>query len=508
MSEPIPKPRNLPTGFDVRAREAGAAAASSTDPLAELARLVGREDPFRDIFPTRKAEPPKRSPDDLSLEHSSRLSGPDLNDVYARPAARTSYSAPTNDEWAAEFDDQQRSAQTEPSRGAGAPAGGQRRDVFQLPAMADHGGAEFHDSQDGFDTPMAAGEAPPLNADLWAQGMPEPVSSDPEHFMPIMDEAEMSSRGSHRRTVIVLAAVLALTVGGLGATFLVHGSGAGASTFGEPPTIMADTGPSKVQPPDTSNQATGGDGTTALLEKSASDNVNNATVVNTQESPVDLSQLPKPAAPAQADDGRVATAAGASPFPEPRKVKTILIRPDGSVVDENAGTAAASPPVANAPFSTDPTQGLAEPDPVARPATPKSTARATATPKTVATTPVGDAASVKPKPAHAAAAKAKTKPVETADAGTPPETTASTSTGAFAVQLAAPSTEKDANDVMSRLQKKFASELEGREPSVRKADKGDKSVYRVRVGNLSQDDAKSLCSKLQASGGSCFVVRN
>lgn len=509
MSELFPKPRHLPTGVDVRAREAGAVAAPSTDPLAELARLVGREDPFRDLLPKRNAEPRTRSDaaDDFLLARPARSNGPDVNDLYTRPAARTSYADATDHEWAAAFDDRQGSAHTEPSHGAAARAGAPRRDIFQLPAMADHCGAEFHDPHDGFDTPIAPGEAPPLNADLWAQGMPEPVSSDPERFMPIVDETEIASRGSPRRTMVVLAAVLALTAGGLGATFLVHGHGAGASAAGDPPTILAETGPSKVQPPDTSNQSTGGDGTTALLEKSASDNVNNATVVNTQESPVDLSQLPKPAAPAQPDDGRVATAAGASPFPEPRKVKTILIRPDGSVVDENAGTAAAPPPVANTPFSTDPTQAVAEPDPVARPATPKSTTRATATPKTASTRPVGDAAPVKPKPAHVAA-KPKPKPVETADAGTPPETTASTSTGAFAVQLAAPSTEKDANDVMSRLQKKFASELDGRAASVRKADKGDKSVYRVRVGNLSQDDAKSLCSKLQASGGSCFVVRN
>ncbi|MBX9741531.1 MAG: SPOR domain-containing protein, partial [Beijerinckiaceae bacterium] len=37
---------------------------------------------------------------------------------------------------------------------------------------------------------------------------------------------------------------------------------------------------------------------------------------------------------------------------------------------------------------------------------------------------------------------------------------------------------------------------------------GSKSVYRVRVTGLSSEEANSLCAKLKASGGSCFVARN
>jgi SPOR domain len=33
-------------------------------------------------------------------------------------------------------------------------------------------------------------------------------------------------------------------------------------------------------------------------------------------------------------------------------------------------------------------------------------------------------------------------------------------------------------------------------------------VYRVRVGNMSRDEAVSMCERLKASGGSCFVARN
>ncbi len=269
-----------------------------------------------------------------------------------------------------------------------------------------------------------------------------------------------------------------------------------------------------------------------MLEKSASDNVSNAKVVNTQEQPADLSQLPPAPAPAavapaaapalepQINDGRVAMTTGPvgsnpSPFPEPRKVKTILIRPDGSVVGEDQGSAAAAlaPTVAQSEPGL-PTRSVGT-TPVAKPSTPKSTVRATSTPKATAT-PAEGTAPVKPKVVHAP--KPKADAVQTATADTGADATASTTpaasaapaaaTGSFAVQLAAPSTEQEAKDISGRLQKKFSSELDGRTPAIHKADKGDKSVYRVRIGNLSQDDAKALCGKLQAGGGSCFVVRN
>ena len=60
----------------------------------------------------------------------------------------------------------------------------------------------------------------------------------------------------------------------------------------------------------------------------------------------------------------------------------------------------------------------------------------------------------------------------------------------------------------SRLAKKFAGPLGGHHLGFRKADSNGKSVYRVRVSSLSRPDAVSLCEKLKADGGSCFVAKN
>jgi cell division protein FtsN len=45
-------------------------------------------------------------------------------------------------------------------------------------------------------------------------------------------------------------------------------------------------------------------------------------------------------------------------------------------------------------------------------------------------------------------------------------------------------------------------------PNIRSAEVNGRSVYRVRVGNMSREEAVSLCEKLKADGGSCFVAKN
>lgn len=518
MSEPFSKHRGVPDALDLRNPDAQVSTEKS-DPLAELARLVGREDPFRNLFPARDSgTAPARVDRPASGQVRSPLSEPfDTGSPSARATQPRAEHAPLlrgPDDF---FRGSALNRGEDDDSAFHAPLGQVRREAFRLPVLPD-ADADAH----GLDPATA----PALNADLWAQGMPEPVSADPMDFVPA--ENIDTPQSTTRRTLVVLLAVLALTAGGLGASFLVRGGSAGGSGSSAPPTIMADTEPTKVQPPDTSNQSTGGDGNTALIEKSASDNVSNAKITDTQERPVDLGELPKaapaaaPAPTAQPDDGRVAVSTApagtnASAFPEPRKVKTIMIRPDGSVVGEDPTAAAAIPAAGAVPaFASNPAPAVSQDEPVARPATPKATTRATSTPKSVS---ADGTAVAKPKVAHVApkpkpappapapVAEAEATPDETATTAAPSAPAAAAS-GAFAVQLAAPSSEQEAKDASSRLQKKFASELDGLTPSIRKAEKGDKSVYRVRVGNLSQDDAKALCAKLQSGGGSCFVVRN
>ena len=78
--------------------------------------------------------------------------------------------------------------------------------------------------------------------------------------------------------------------------------------------------------------------------------------------------------------------------------------------------------------------------------------------------------------------------------------------GEFAVQFGAAGSETEARDRMARLQRQYASALSGKYPSVTKNEANGKEVYRIRVGGLSRDEATAMCLKIKDAGGSCFVA--
>ena len=80
--------------------------------------------------------------------------------------------------------------------------------------------------------------------------------------------------------------------------------------------------------------------------------------------------------------------------------------------------------------------------------------------------------------------------------------------GTFAVQLAAPGTEEEARQSATRLGRQYGSVLASHHLTCHHATVGDKSVWRVRVGGMSHEEATALCEKLKSSGGSCFVAKN
>ncbi len=95
-----------------------------------------------------------------------------------------------------------------------------------------------------------------------------------------------------------------------------------------------------------------------------------------------------------------------------------------------------------------------------------------------------------------------------------PETTQATSAvdtttpvSGFSVQLGVRSSASDAHAAFRQLQSKY-SQLAGKPELIRQAEVNGKTIFRVRVGPLSKDEASSLCSSLQGGGGQCFVAKN
>jgi hypothetical protein len=465
--------------FERRLR-APAPSASYEDPLAELARLVdGKslpgDDPFRELFAQPRQAPARRAaPLALGREHAF------FADLRGSLDAHQGTELP---------------ADVIPSHAPPVPAA--------EPAMA---------------------EGEPA---AWA-------GQDPAYA----EEPQPRTMRS-RRPLYAMGAIVCAGLVGIGASFAMRSKVPGAQELA---LVKAPAGPVKVQPQnpggvDVPNQSA------SVLDRSAGSSV--TKVVSREEQPVDLDQQvkqmrvitlggPKDGSVSAVNTQRAAAVPVPPPpaasvsttnngFPEPKRVKTVSVRPDGSLLTADASPSLAiSEPAPTPAARPAPSATAAETSSLPKSSTPKSTVRVAATtprvdPPTAAAAPVaGDhpvATASPPAKPKVAAPKPKPEPVRVAsaednsaaNAASPP---AASSGGGFAVQLSAPGSEKEARSISDRLGQKFAAVLDGHQPSVVKAEIGEKSIYRVRVGSLSREEANTLCGKIKAKGGDCFVAKN
>lgn len=505
--------------FERRLRHAPQTSQADADPLSELARLVSKDDPFKSIF------------DDMPTARASHDAGPSYDN--APPPASNLHSAAR----IAQPVHQQDSAEAQRAAHDQAQAYAQS---FDNPPVA------LTDQQDGAGQAQPTGSDPAEYYNAEADGFSEAAGAGRRDNRPsVYGNLRHASPRIPRKAMIAGMALSVVAIAGVAAAVGFRGLPKGRSADSAP-VIRAAVGPAKVQPP----QAEGADPAAALsvLDKAnPADGVANVKVVSREEQPSDIAPTVKQVKTIRVGDGAAPAGAASPPnpsltaMPEPKRVKTVLVRPDGSIIGEPGAAAAGAPSqTANVnPNGQTPSPKAAEVKPPVKPAEAKSpdviipTAKSVPAQKAAAIlTPAKATARVAPpppaKPAQAAAAKeiaasgplqlapaaGKGKAVKTAAADPAPavpaeetvQTTSSTGGGSFAVQLAAPASEQEAKDTSSRLQKQYAGALGSYLPGIRKA--SDKEVYRVRVGNLSKDEADALCGKLKAAGGACFVARN
>jgi hypothetical protein len=197
--------------------------------------------------------------------------------------------------------------------------------------------------------------------------------------------------------------------------------------------------------------------------------------------------VPPVASPPAAAATQQAAAPAQPAAAEPRRVRAVPIRPESGEAAPNraqaqprvvaAAPAAPAPDVANAPLRITP-QASREPAQPARQAVPVQQGTVPSSQPTLET-----------------------------EAAASPLRTASTGSG-FAVQIAAEGSEDAARAKFNRMRGQYGGVLADASPNIRSAEVNGRSVYRVRVGNMSRDEAVSMCERLKASGGSCFVARN
>jgi hypothetical protein len=296
-----------------------------------------------------------------------------------------------------------------------------------------------------------------------------------------------------------------------------------------PPFIAAAAGPSKIQPPSDATARSGGDSAGLLMKDSATGAP--VKIVATEEKPLVVAAgSPVAAAAATPIVAPAAPSVTVAPlFPDANPVKTVSVRPDGTLisVDSTPTPAPAAQGAARA-VDTAPVGTTAAPA-AGEPATPKldlptklspkSSARVVAKTDTTAPAAATDATPTAPLPlaAPAAAAKAaKTPPAKAApvvaDAPAAPAAAAASEPaaagGGWAVQFAAPRSQADAQSAIARLKSKYAAALGYANLVVREAEVKGETIYRVRADGLSREDASALCAKLKASGGDCFPTKN
>ncbi|MES0098533.1 SPOR domain-containing protein [Mesorhizobium sp. M0019] len=257
------------------------------------------------------------------------------------------------------------------------------------------------------------------------------------------------------------------------------------------------------------------------------------------------------AAPAPKSEDRIAQVLqeaekGATPeivAVAPRKVRTMVVKPDGSLVAREdpapaAPQMAAAEPADPAPQHVAPS---AQADAAAQTGTVPLIDQMTSDPK-IGNQPSGDQASgdqaetsklqPAPKPDTKAEAKAQAsaskqsastpatvpvapqrpsdQPVDVVGEVKPDQVAsidpAAARAGSWSIQIASQPTVESAQATYQDLQRRYGSVLSGRTPNIVKAEiAGKGTFYRVRVPAQSRNEAIKLCTSYKAAGGNCFV---
>lgn len=394
--------------------------------------------------------------------------------------------------------------------------------------------------------PAATPPLPPARAAADPHGRPAPYAASEPAYADAQHDLQPLRPHRSRRGLVAVAVLLAAAIAGVSG-FLVLRQRPVMTASGEPPIVEADTDPLKIKP-----ENPGGveipNQNAQVYERGGPDT--QTKVVNREEQPIDVQQaaraaqspagsiVPSTATPGNGSAGSVlqpSTSSAIVALGEPRRVRTVSVRPDGTIIgaDQPASPQAAPaapaapaarpapPPVATTGATQPAAPDLASrPRPEARSTTPATAPTAgvpTAAPPTQLPAarpvpPAPPAASAAPQngppPVAPPAAQQPPPPQRTAAASLPDPAETTSAAGNFSVQLSVTNSEETARAQFRQLQRKYAGELAGRAPLIRSAEVNGKTIYRVRVGPMSKDDAGELCTKLKSSGAACFVAKN
>jgi len=329
------------------------------------------------------------------------------------------------------------------------------------------------------------------------RGAYEP-SDDVRVFDGAVDD-EQDEEGSRLPLLIVIGLLVFAMFAGV--VWLAYTQGVAKGRSDAPRMIVADTGPVKTAPTNPGGTQTPYTGLKIYQSPAPADDSNDEE--SAPPAPTPTGPAPHNAAPA--------TSPSLAPVIRPSAsadTTTKSIPPDIALV---AAAKAPAPAPAKLAQAAPP-----KPVPAATPAVPSvatsDTSSATGEPR-VATKPPAKLSAVAappaPKPTIAKAPVVETPTPSAAPAETPAaKPAASTGGGAYLLQIGAYKSEEEATGAWHAYQAKHPL-VGGYESDIKKVDLGDKGTwYRLRVGSFGdKTEASSLCDKLKADGGNCFLAK-
>ncbi|BCH33091.1 sporulation protein [Mesorhizobium sp. L-8-10] len=398
------------------------------------------------------------------------------------------------------------------------------------------------DLLEGFDEAAPAGSrGPETHADvdeLDYDGLDEEIA------LPAYAEERAAGR---RRGMMVAAIVGGVAVlGGVGAFALSFG-GDGSDV---PAIVRADDTPIKVRPENPGgtsvpNQDSKVYETVAGSNSGAQTAVAQPRLISSAEEPVDMAAKVPAQAPAReaetptmpmvadevadlpsgddeiaeiaskaedrvdpsADASRTATDNTEVAAVAPRRVRTMVVRPDGSLVPrEDPAPAAAAEPrgAAEAMMETAPAKPAAEPQAT-------NTTSASAQVPAAAKLPSRSVTSATPDTVPVAPPRPADQPIDVVGEVKPEQVAAvsqGASAGGWSMQIASQPSEDAAKSSYQDLSRRYASVIGGRDATIVKAEIAGKGTYwRVRIPAGSRNEAVSLCESYKSAGGNCFVSK-
>jgi hypothetical protein len=417
--------------------------------------------------------------------------------------------------------------------------------------------------------PMASGPhgtyADPAVSQAAAESMPYLAGEDGMAYQQGMDaEVEEPKAGLSKSKKGLLAASVALGIAVIGGA-AVWGVTGSSSDNGEAPVLVANTDPVKEAPEDPGGKVIPHQNKEVYdrIDGTQSDegpgNLMPATekplaMTSDGKSPRVISLSGGETSVPQASDGNIATSSqGQNSIAAPKKVRTVIVRPDGTIVkssetgnaannqlgsvDQQMMAATPSEQAMSQSLNSTPGGGLQGSDVnaagqnvgdgVTTSTLPKrkpnglATQQASIAPaiQPVATTPAPAQPVAVTPPAPVARTTtnqplsllppAGGQPAPSQPAAPAPVASNNSGSGGYTVQVTSQRTPEQARASYASIQSRLAGVLGAYQPDIKRADLGTKGVYyRVRVGSFAdRSGATSFCQSIKAAGGDCLVAR-